>query len=260
VLTRRPDSGRAAALVDAGASIVEGDLDDVPSLERALSSVHGVFIVTDCWEHGLEREVSQALTVAEAATRAQVRHVVYGSVAGAHDPAAPPHLRTKGVIEAHIERLGLPFTFLRPAFFMEMFDIKQRTAGWRTADLSWSFMRKALGATKQVQLIAVDDIGRAAADAFDDPENHLGAVIELAGDALTFEELETTLKRHDLVRPRKLPRVFLTVLSWFNSHLRQNFQFIEEGGWQIDITAERRVRPWLTTFDEWSRERAESPA
>jgi uncharacterized protein YbjT (DUF2867 family) len=42
-LTRKPDSERAAALARQGIDIVEGDLDDEPTLHRALAGAWGVF-------------------------------------------------------------------------------------------------------------------------------------------------------------------------------------------------------------------------
>ncbi len=255
-LTRHPDSKRAKDLAATGMCVVQGDLKDVASLDRALEGCHGLFVVTDSWEHGTKGEIAQGRRVAEAAKRASVRHVVFGSVGDCRDAKAPPHFRSKGEIEAHIEQLDLPFTFLRPAFFMEMFDVKEKTAGRRTADVVWSFMRYALGATGKLQLIAVDDIGRVAADAFDDPEHHVGSVVDLAGDSLTFAQVEAIMRNRELKRPSVLPRVILKVASWASSELRENFEFIHQGGWQMDVTAQRRSRPWLSTFDQWAVARA----
>ena len=46
---------------------------------------------------------------------------MYSSVAGADQGTGIPHLESKAGIEAHIRRLGVPATVLRPAFFMENF-------------------------------------------------------------------------------------------------------------------------------------------
>jgi uncharacterized protein YbjT (DUF2867 family) len=55
-LTRTPESERAAALARHGVDTVQGDLDDEPSLRRALSGVWGVFGVQNSLEAGVERE------------------------------------------------------------------------------------------------------------------------------------------------------------------------------------------------------------
>ena len=60
-LTRRPLSDGALALAGAGAEVVAADLDDPASLDRAFEGAHGVFAVTNFWEHfSPEREVQQA--------------------------------------------------------------------------------------------------------------------------------------------------------------------------------------------------------
>ena len=60
-LTRRPLSDGALALAGAGAEVVAADLDDPASLDRAFEGAHGVFAVTNFWEHfSPEREVQLA--------------------------------------------------------------------------------------------------------------------------------------------------------------------------------------------------------
>ena len=72
-VTRKPDSPKARALAAAGAEIVAADLDDVSSLERAMQGAHGVFGVTNFWEHfSAPKEYEQATNLAEAAKRAEV--------------------------------------------------------------------------------------------------------------------------------------------------------------------------------------------
>lgn len=48
-LTRNPASDAAQALAALGAELVQADLGDLPSLERAFSNVHAVFLNTDFW-------------------------------------------------------------------------------------------------------------------------------------------------------------------------------------------------------------------
>src|ERR1700760_2410655 len=50
-LTRNIASGKALALQQAGAQLVQGDLDDKQSLLRAMQGCYGVFGVTNFWEH-----------------------------------------------------------------------------------------------------------------------------------------------------------------------------------------------------------------
>ena len=58
-LTRKPDGERATALARRGVDVVKGDLDDEPTLRRALAGAWGVFGVQNSWEAGVEREEAQ---------------------------------------------------------------------------------------------------------------------------------------------------------------------------------------------------------
>ena len=74
-LTRKPEGNAATALAAAGAEIVAADLDDEASLRRAFEGAHGVFCVTNFWEHfSPVREMAQAKAMATAAKAAGVRH------------------------------------------------------------------------------------------------------------------------------------------------------------------------------------------
>jgi hypothetical protein len=76
-LTRSPDKPAAGALRDQGSEVVEGDLDDRASLEKALQGAYGVFSVQNFWETGYQREIDQGIRLADAAKDAGVQHFVY---------------------------------------------------------------------------------------------------------------------------------------------------------------------------------------
>jgi len=50
-ITRDPNSDKAKALADAGAEVVQGDVDSVKSLKDAFEGAHGAFCVTFFWDH-----------------------------------------------------------------------------------------------------------------------------------------------------------------------------------------------------------------
>ena len=75
-VTRDTGKDKAKALASAGAQVVKGDLDDVESLKKAFAGAHGVYAVTNFWEHfSGEKEKAQAKNVADAAKAAGVKHV-----------------------------------------------------------------------------------------------------------------------------------------------------------------------------------------
>ena len=50
-ITRDPNKDKARALAAKGAEVVKADLDDVESLKKAFAGAHGVYAVTNVWEH-----------------------------------------------------------------------------------------------------------------------------------------------------------------------------------------------------------------
>src|SRR4030042_4189108 len=94
-MTRKPNSEKAKALVKLGAEIIQGDLDDSASLQRATKGVWGVFAVQNTWEAGVEKEEQQGKRFAEVSRKAGVRHFVYSSVGSAHRHTGIPHFDNK---------------------------------------------------------------------------------------------------------------------------------------------------------------------
>jgi uncharacterized protein YbjT (DUF2867 family) len=61
-LTRSPNGYAAKQLSAQGVEIVQGDLEDPASVERAARDVYGIFSVQDYWAVGFRREVQQGKT------------------------------------------------------------------------------------------------------------------------------------------------------------------------------------------------------
>src|SRR6185503_15003657 len=131
-ITRDPNKDKAKALAAAGAEVVQGDLDDVESLKKAFAGAHGVYGVTNFWEHfSGEKEKSQAKNIAEAAKAAGVKHVIWSTLEdtrtlmAADDKRMPmlqekyrvPHFDAKAEANAYFQ--GVPTTFLVTSFYWD---------------------------------------------------------------------------------------------------------------------------------------------
>ncbi len=186
-LTRHPQT--AAALAAAGAEIVRGDFDDRASLEAAMRGCQGVFAMSTPFEAGMGAEVRQGLQLALAAKIADVRHFVYASAAGAERHSGVPHFETKRRIERRVQELSLPWTILRPVWFMENFGT------WLLPGIRMGSLAAPLWPQTVMHMVCLRDIGEFAAMAFLDPERFLGREIALAGDALTFPQVAEMLSK-----------------------------------------------------------------
>ena len=83
-LTRTPDSKKAAALKALGVEVMKADQDDKPALEAALANAYGVFNMQAPVPGDIEAEIRRGRNVAEAAHKAKISHLVYGSAGPGH--------------------------------------------------------------------------------------------------------------------------------------------------------------------------------
>jgi uncharacterized protein YbjT (DUF2867 family) len=249
-LTRNWSNSAAQNLARQGIEVVQGDLEDPASLERAARGVYGLYSVQDFWSVGAKREVLQGKNLADAAKKAGVEHFVYSSVGGAERNSGIDHFESKWEIEKHIRKLGLPATILRPAAFMENYYVDQMEIGILKGKLL-----DPIRADKPYQTIAADDIGAFAALAFERPKDFLGLELEIAGSELTNPEAAQVFSRvlGKPVKFKKLP--MLIVRLFLGKEFYQMFRWFNEAGFKADIVGLRRRYPevHLHTLEEWLR-------
>jgi len=184
-MTRQPDGEKAKALAKAGATIVQGDLDDEDSLRKALKGVWGTFAVQNTWEAGVEKEEEQGKRFAKIAKEAGVQYYLYTSVGSAHRETGIPHFDNKWRVEETVRSLKLPlFTVMRPAFFMD-----NLLSPWFKPAIDQGKLMVALKPDTKLQMIAVEDIGKYGVWAFENHERLNGRAFDIAGDSLTMPEV-----------------------------------------------------------------------
>lgn len=236
----------AAELKSLGAEIFRGDMSDAASLDKAMEGVYGVFSVQNFWEHGYEGELKQGLAVADAASKAGVKHFVQSSVGGAERATKLPHFDVKFEVENHVKALNLPYTILRPVFFMEnlaTFNKPVETDGKLTLSL-------ALKPETKLQMIAVDDIGAMAAIVFGNPEEYLGKEIEIAGDDISGPQAAEVYTRVT-GKPTTFAEMPMDALRNYNEEFANMFQWFIDKGYEADIPALKKIHPGLKSFETW---------
>ena len=256
-LTRDPQRPEAQALTEQGAEAVQGDMDDRSAMDRVLEGAYGVFSVQNFWEAGYDLEVQQGKTVADAANDAGVEHFIYSSVGSAYRETGISHFDSKWEIEKHVRELGLPYTILRPVFFMQNWETMQE-------HILGGSLAQPLDPDKPFQQVAVEDIGAFAAIAFEHPDEWIGREVDLAGDEQTMPEIAETFGRAigREVEYYQVPwdqfeeqmgEEYAVMYRWFN-----------DVGYDADVTALQQEHPELTTFERYLRshgwENAKLPA
>lgn len=200
-ITRDITKPAAQALVAAGSEVVAADLDDIESLKVAFTGAHGVFAVTNFWEHmSPAQEIQQAANIAEAAKEAGVSHLIWSTLEGTRDlpldgdaqmprlsddGSRVPHFDAKNDANAHFA--DLPATLLITSYFWDNlinFGLgpKRQADGryvWTMAD--W--------ADAPIAGHATEDIGRAALGIFTAGERFIGQTVGIRSAALTLQEM-----------------------------------------------------------------------
>jgi uncharacterized protein YbjT (DUF2867 family) len=199
-LTRRPHGAAARALAALGAEVVAADLDDPASLPAALHGAHGLFAVTNFWEHfSPTREVQQATHLAEAARGARLRHVVWSTLEDTRGHAAlptlrdrwkVPHMDAKAEADRAFAAAGVPTTCLLTSFYWDnLLQGGLHPQRGRDGRLAW--LLPIDGA--RLPGIAAADIGACAAGLFRRGASVVGQRVGIAGDRLTGAQMAAVL-------------------------------------------------------------------
>jgi uncharacterized protein YbjT (DUF2867 family) len=244
-LVRDPASSAARALEARGVALVTADQEDGDSLVRGLDGAASLFFLTTfAGADGTEGEVRRGTVVAEAAARAGVPHVLYSSVGGAERHTGIPHFESKRRVEERLAEIAVRATFLRPTFFMENLT-GQLTPGPDGKVV----VRLPMPGDVPLQMVAVRDIGAAAARLVVDPGAVDGDAIEIAGDELTPAQVAERVGRA-LGRRTRFEEVPLDVLG--DEDLKAMFRwFSRVPAYEADLAATRRLVPDVSDLAAW---------
>jgi uncharacterized protein YbjT (DUF2867 family) len=248
-LTRRTDSPSAKELQSLGAELVQGDFEDVASLEAAARRADAVFAMATPFEAGIYAEVRHGLHLVDAARLAGVKHFLYSSVAGADQRTGIPHFDSKHEVERYLRRSGLPYTIIAPTFFMENF-----TGPLFRQGLQDGMLALGIPPSRGLQMVAVEDLARFVARVFSSPEDFLDERIDIASDEVTGQQATDLLSyvSHRRLHYQQLPLEFVRERS---EDLARMYEWFDRVGYHADILTLRHefADTGWHTFEEWAR-------
>lgn len=273
-LVRDPATDRARAVAALGAELVTGDLHDRESVVRAATGARAVFSVQmpGITANGFdfEGEVTQGVNLVEGAKAAGVPQFVHTSVTGAgQHTEAPgwaegrwtsmePTLGAKSAIQDRVRAAGFPhWTLLKPGTFMENFLPSMAFLLPRGVE---GGLVSVLNPETRLSLVAVDDIGRAAAAAITAPERFDGVELELASDYLSMTEIASVMSR---VLGTRLSAPDMTeeeALAAGMPPMGASHEWMNVVGQPGRPQYARDLGIPLTSFEEWAREHLRATA
>ncbi|MBL8543334.1 MAG: NmrA/HSCARG family protein [Hyphomonadaceae bacterium] len=217
-VTRNPSSEAAQQLAALGAEVVQADLDNSESVERALAGAYGAYCVTFFWAHmSPDKELAEARTLAEAVKDQNVQHVIWSTLEDTRnwvpleDDRMPtllgeykvPHFDVKG--EANNFFKGTPTTFLLTSFYWDNlihFGMNPKPDG----EGGYLFTLPMDGA--KMPGIAAEDIGKCAYGIFKGGPDMIGKTVGVSGEHLNGAEMAAVLSevlgvsvKHNAVSP-----------------------------------------------------------
>jgi len=269
-ITRNPDSEKAQALRAAGAEVVAADADDPGTLRTAFAGAHGVFCLTNYWEHfSPERELTQARNQAQAVKEAGVEHAIWSTLEDTRkwvplsDSRMPtlmgkykvPHFDAKGEADNFFREAGAPTTFLLTSFYWD--NLIYFGAGPQRGPDGVLAITFPLD-DKPLPSIAVEDIGKCAYGVFKRGPEFINQTVGIAGEHLTGQQMAQALSRAlgQEVRYNNVPpEVYRSFGFPGADDLGNMFQFKRDfneyfrGARSLEFS--RSLNPELQTFDEW---------
>lgn len=170
-----------AALVEAGAHFQHFDFADTKSVEVALRDSPVVFLLRPPQLADTKKYFDPFVS---AAVKHRIPHIVFLSVQGAEKNPFIPHHK----IEKLIKESGLPFTLLRPAYFMQNFDTTMHE------DVAVRHQLFMPAGNAAFVMVDVRDIGAVAAKVLTEPTQYVNTAYEITGaERLTFQEMARQL-------------------------------------------------------------------
>ena len=268
-VTRDTNKDKAKELAARGAEVVQADIDDVESLKKAFAGAHGVYAVTNFWEHfSGEKEIQQAKNIAEAAKAAGVKHVIWSTLEDTRklmkddDKRMPilqgkyrvPHFDAKA--DANAAFAGLPTTFLVTSFYWDnlyLFGLAPKKN--EQGAYGWSY---PMGDAK-LPGIAAEDIGKTAYGIFKGGASYIGKTVGIVGESLSFQEMSQKLEKGLGVSPVTFtdvdPNVFRSYGFPGADEYGNMFQTYKDFATEVNaarsVETTRQLNPSLQNFDQW---------
>jgi uncharacterized protein YbjT (DUF2867 family) len=269
-ITRNAGSEKAKELAKLGVEVVEADVEDKASIVTAFKGAYGAFCLTFFWEHfSPEKENLHAKNMAEAASEAGVKHVIWSTLEDTrkwipldddrmptlHGKYKVPHFDAKGESNVYFEKSGVPYTLLNTSFYWDNFIYfglgPQKGPDGR------------LGITfpmgdKKLPGIASKDIGKCAYGIFKAGNEFQGKTVSIAGEHLTGSQMASAFSKHlgvEVVYNDVPASVYRSFGFPGADDMGNMFQFKADFEAEFcgarDINATKKLNPELLNFDSW---------
>ncbi|RDX42253.1 NAD-P-binding protein [Lentinus brumalis] len=289
VLTRDTTSSRAKQIAKKGVEVVKGSVDDFTSVLAAMAGAYGVFVNTDSFTLGEEKEIFIGMRIFELAKQVgTLQHYVwsgsdYSTKKGGYNPIyrcehEDGKARVSDWMRAQpsvVSDNTMSWSILSTVVYMEMLNIPMMGPLHKRADGTYVFATPV--GDGHVPFVTLADVGFFARHIFDHRKDTSARELEVASDWVDWPTLVSTFTK---VTGKPAVYVPLTIDGWFvlwdqddiNKPLANEKQGVADGsttwrenfscwwaGYRDDLITRdlewnRRVNPLGHTLESWMRE------
>jgi len=269
-ITRNANSEKAQALKAMGAELVEADVEDVSSLEKAFKGAYGAFCITFFWEHfSPQKEKQHASNMAEAAKKSNVKHVIWSSLEDTRqwidveDDRMPtlmgeykvPHFDAKGEANVYFTDLDLPLTILNTSYYWD--NMIYFGMGPQRGEDGKLYLTMPM-ADKKLPGIAAEDIGKCAYGIFKNGTQYIGKTIGISGEHLTGLQMAEMLSKalgqdvhYNAIEPAVFRSFDFAGAEDMGNMFQVKSEFEKEYCAGRDIELSKSLNTDLQSFENW---------
>jgi uncharacterized protein YbjT (DUF2867 family) len=270
VVTRNANSEKSKIFAQLGAEVVEANIDDIKSIQKALEGTYGAYFVTFFWEHfSVEKEQQEVKNFIEAALESHLQHIIWSTLEDTRnwmkldDDRMPtlngkykvPHFDGKGEADHFFTEAGLPTTFLRTSFYWDNFI--HFGMGPKKGENGNYYIAFPMD-DKKLCAIAAEDIGKCAYGIFKKGKELIGKTVGIVGEKLNGNEMATKLSKaldKNVIFNPVSPEVYRNFGFPGAEDLGNMFQFKRDFNEDFNgIRNEafsKELNPELQNFDRW---------
>lgn len=246
ILTRNPRSAKSTALRNAGAEVVQGDLNDLKSLQEALAGCYGVFSAIP-FPGRTAQENLQGKNLMDAVQKSGIQHFVLSVLTDYHAlgqggyPVQQNDL--KDSLRTYATSLQLPATFVRTAFYYE--DFVHLFPLEKDIDTYYAFGAPPAGA--KLAMMSIHDLGAAVISIFEHPAAYIGRVVGLVGEDRSWTEYTAIMRK---VLGREL-RSNKTRTEGFRVARMLEMQRLHIPNQLVHLIESYALNPNMQSFEKW---------
>jgi len=268
-ITRNTSNPAAKALTSKGVEVVAADLDDTPSIPKALKGATFIFAMTNTSYNGDTREVEtrQAKALCDEALKQGAKYIIWSSMSHPEKISGGKlthvdHFDVKAEIEEYMRGLPIKIVAFAPGGFMQNYFTTQAPRPSPANDGTY-VLANLMKPDTAIPLIDITDTGAWIAPVLADPDAFNGKFLAAAQGLYTMEEITSIMSKVSgkTVKHVQLPdEVFKGFLpemmreTLFEMYLLfRDYGYFGDGTREMVEETSKGVKGKLNSFEEFLR-------